>query len=146
MRHTFNPICFRRVNKTLEARWYLIIPNNIWLYLWGHFLNLFSFLVISLRKLRIADIINIFINDLSDEVTTWESLANQKKKKKKKWIIGMLHLRAEIGSDRKYSVISFLLASHATTRSIVLIVCKANRVSTMNIIRFSLYVEVKLKK
>lgn len=113
MRHTFNPICFRRVNKTLEARWYLIIPNNIWLYLWGHFLNLFSFLVISLgRKLRIADIINIFINDLSDEVTTWESLANQKKKKKKKWIIGMLHLRAEIGSDRKYSVISFLLASY----------------------------------
>lgn len=112
MRHTFNPICFR-VNKTLEARWYLIIPNNIWLYLWGHFLNLFSFLVISLgRKLRIADIINIFINDLSDEVTTWESLANQKKKKKEKWIIGMLHLRAEIGSDRKYSVISFLLASY----------------------------------
>lgn len=137
MRHTFNPICFLRVNKTLEARSYLIIPNNIWLYLWGHFLNLFSFLVISLRKLRIADIINIFINDLSDEVTTWESLANQKKKKKK-WVIGMLHLRAEIGSDRKYSVISFLLASHATTRSIVLILCKANRVFTMSIIRKNL--------
>lgn len=137
MRHTFNPICFLRVNKTLEARSYLIIPNNIWLYLWGHFLNLFSFLVISLRKLRIADIINIFINDLSDEVTTWESLANQKKKKKK-WVIGMLHLRAEIGSDRKYSVISFLLASHATTRSIVLILCKANKVSTMSIIRKNL--------
>lgn len=50
----------------------------------------------------------------------------------------MLHLRAEIGSDRKYSVISFLLASHATTRSIVLILYKANRVFTMSIIRKNL--------